>query len=186
VKDIFAKPFGTGSSSRQRSRPGSRSINVDAKVNDPHQALPMVTPRTRLKNHCHQAADKLGTIPCDPPTEHRMKIARMRRECELLNGKRNNKVEEVEKDRYTNTRDKRKINVKPYQCTPLLQKRKIRPRSDGRITITQQRGFIAMRDKLCEQGIMSKDIRKDLHNEEIEQMMHLGARAKVPLRQRRR
>jgi len=138
-------------------------------VNKSVQVLPLETPRTRLKNHCHHAAEKLGTIPCGPPTEHRMKIARMRRKQEKVIAKRG---------KHKSYRDKRKINSKRYECTPIVKKRKIRPRSDGPITKTQQRGFISMRDKLCEQGIMSKDIRKDLKNEEVQQMMHMRRRRK--------
>jgi len=146
----------------------------------------LATPRTRLKNHCHQAAEKLGTLPCDPPTEHRMKIARMRKDQEQ-DVIRKNKARGSKRGKHPSNRDKskRKINTKQYQCTPIMKKRKIRPRSDGPITRTQHKGFIGMRDELWEKGIMSLDIREDLKNEELEQMMHLGTSFKTKRRLRK-
>merc|ERR1712060_364827 len=95
-------------------------------TNENPQTLPLATPRTRLKNQCHQAAEKLGTLPCDPPTEHRMKIARMRKEREQ-DVIRKNKVRGSKRGKHPSNRDKskRKMNTKQYQCTPIMKKRKI-------------------------------------------------------------
>jgi len=91
--DVFAKPVGLGSRSRSKPTSGRRKSNKSTQVdipenNNSRKGLPITTPRTKLKNHCMQAANKLGTLPCAPYTEHRKKIARMRKKQEK--GRRKN------------------------------------------------------------------------------------------------
>jgi len=198
-KDDFAKPVGLGSTSRSRSqaaprqRKVSKAIQVGGEKTRPTSVLevvdkscirgmPINTPRTKLKNHCLEAADKLGTLPSALFTAHRRKIARMQygqdkkqRESNHNNNKTisipgnkiNQSTENINKKRKTPPGG---IN----ECTPQVKRQKIRPRTDGPITRTQQRGFMKMRDKLLEEGVISEEIRSCLKKEEAEQILRGG------------
>jgi len=133
-----------------------------------------------------QAADKLGTIPSAPYTEHRKKIARKRKEQEKnIRRKQHSQKQRIPDCKQselpeTNGRvEKRKIaTTENYESTPRVKRQKIRPRTDGPITRTQQRGFMKMRDKLLEDGLITKDMRRGLKKEETEQIMRGSGRSR--------
>lgn len=208
VRSVFAKPVGRGSRSNSRKavRKICKSVQADLKKAPARtgkgnsaplvdaKGLPLATPRTKLKHYCLNAAGRLGTLPCGPPTEHRRKIARKRQERDQKgNRKRSlsdsnppekecgkqshgsisgqNQKGDVAKENGTTA-----FSLK-YYSPPRIKRRKIRPRTDGPITRTQQRAFIEFRDQLFKQGLMSKQIRTSLEKEEVEQMM--GERRKL-------
>jgi len=195
MKDVFAKPVGLGSRSRSRQPSGQRKKNKSPQVrggnpakeaNNSYKGPPIITPRTKLKNHCIQAANKLGTIPSAPYTEHRKKIARMRREQKKNKMRKQQSkqqlIPESKQSELPETKgrvEKRKIaTTEIYESTPKVKRQKIRPRTDGPITRTQQRGFMKMRDKLLEDGLITKDMRRCLKKEETEQIMRGSGRSR--------
>jgi len=208
VTSVFAKPVGRGSRSRSRKTVNkiSKSVQADLKK-DPKpsgkgsskllmdaKGLPLATPRTKLKHYCLNAAGRLGTLPCGPPTEHRRKIARKRLERDQKGNRKrslsdsNPPEKECGKQSHGSISGQNKkgdaakenctvaVSLK-YYSPPRVKRRKIRPRTDGPITRTQQKGFIDFRDRLFKQGLMSKQIRASLEKEEVEQMM--GERRKL-------
>jgi len=75
--------------------------------------------------------------------------------------------------------EKRKIaTTEIYESTPKVKRQRIRPRTDGPITRTQQRGFMKMRDRLLKDGVITKEIRRCLKKEETEQIMRGGGRSR--------
>jgi len=195
TKDVFAKPVGLGSRSRSRPPSGQRKKNKSTQVRggnpgkeakNSYKGPPIITPRTKLKNHCLQAANKLGTIPSAPYTEHRKKIARMRKEQKknMIRKQHSQQklIPESKQSELPETKgrvEKRKIaTTEIFESTPKVKRQKIRPRSDGPITRTQQRGFMKMRDKLLEDGLITKEIRKGLKKEETEQIMRGSGRSR--------
>jgi len=187
-KDVFAKPVGLGSRSRSRPpsarRMKSKSTQVDNKTapDSFSRGLPMTTPRTKLKNHCLDAANKLGTLPAAPHTEHRKKIARMREKQDsvivnshsIINDHKGKSSPESKSSQLENAYGKRKAVADKFDSPPRVKRQKIRPRTDGPITRTQQRGFMKMRDRLLKQGVITKEIRRSLNKEETEQIMRRG------------
>jgi len=207
AKNVFAKPVGRGSRSRSRKR--IRKLNKSAgtdseKVRVPSgkgstvpvvdsKGLPLATPRTKLKHHCLNAAGKLGTLPCGPPTEHRRKIARIQDERKQKENRKRSLSDSNPPEKHGGKPSQKSSNEQgkkgdvvteksssadgKYDSPPRVKRRKIRPRSDGPITRTQQRAFMDFRDHLFKKGLMSKQIRMSLEQEEVDQMV--GEKSKL-------